>query len=232
MTYTKTIVCLANSRKPGGRCVAGREVGSGQFGSWVRPVSARTGQEVSWDERHYNDGRDPALLDIIEIPFTTAQPQHHQIENHLIDPQYYWQKRGTVSWQRIQSAVETVGGPLWLNGFSSSNGENDRVPEAQAHTLGRSLYLVRPEQLVLHVATEGGMYGPPRRRVRAAFRLEGSAYRIVVTDPIVEAECLREPDGQYEIEDALACVSLSEAFNGFAYKLAAALFTKGRVGGT
>jgi hypothetical protein len=232
MTYAKTIVCFANSRKPGGRCVAGREVDGGQLGSWIRPVSVRTGQEISWDERHYNDGRDPALLDIIEIPLISAQPQHHQIENHLIDPQYYWQKRGTVSWQRIQSAVETVGGPLWRNGFSSSNGENDRVPEAQAHTLGRSLYLVRPEQLVLHVATEGGVFGPPRRRVRAAFQLEGNGYRIVVTDPIVEAECLREPDGQYEVEDALACASLSEGFNGYAYKLAAAIFTKGRVGGT
>lgn len=230
MTYTSTIVCLANSRKPGGRCVAGREVTGGRLGAWVRPVSARSGQEISWDERQYQDGRDPSLLDVIEIPMTSPQPQHHQTENHLIDPQYYWQKRGSVSWQTTQAAVETVGGPLWVNGFSSSNGENDRVPEAQAHLLRRSLYLVRPEQLVLHVATEGGDFGPPRRRVRARFLLEGYTYRVVVTDPIVESECLREPDGDYEVEGALACVSLSEGFNQYAYKLVAALFTKDRVG--
>jgi hypothetical protein len=35
--YTKTIVCLANSRKPpSGRCIAGREVTQTGFGNWIR----------------------------------------------------------------------------------------------------------------------------------------------------------------------------------------------------
>ncbi|MGH7707024.1 MAG: dual OB domain-containing protein, partial [Vulcanimicrobiaceae bacterium] len=35
----KRIVCLANSRKLQGRCVAGRELQKNGPGAWIRPVS-------------------------------------------------------------------------------------------------------------------------------------------------------------------------------------------------
>lgn len=122
MSYTKTIVCLANSRKPpSGRCVAGREVTSAGFGAWIRPVSARSSQEISEEERRYQDGKDPRVLDIIAIEMTRPQPQHHHEENHLIDDGYYWTKRGTVLWRDLQGAVEDPAGPLWLNGRSRAS---------------------------------------------------------------------------------------------------------------
>src|SRR5687767_9109418 len=133
MAYTKTIVCLANSRKPSGRCVAGREMTSSTIGGWIRPVSSRATQEISEHERNYSDGRDPSLLDIIEIPMLTPQPHNHQTESHLIDPTQYWVQRARMSWQQLQTAVEDPAGPLWLNTSSSSQGLNDRVPEESAH---------------------------------------------------------------------------------------------------
>ena len=106
MSYTKTIVCLANSRKPpSGRCVAGREVASSGFGVWIRPVSARPTQEISEEERRYQNGTDPKVLDIITISMSGAQPQHHQQENHLVDDGYYWTKSGTVSWRDLLAAA-------------------------------------------------------------------------------------------------------------------------------
>lgn len=232
MSYTKTIVCLANSRKPpSGRCIAGREVTSTGFGAWIRPVSARATQEISEEERRYQDGTDPKVLDIIVITMSAAQPRHHQQENHLIDDGYYWMKEGTVSWRNLQGAIEDPAGPLWLNGYSSSYGHNDQVPEDLANNLHRSLYLVRPDALTLVVALEGGDFGPPRRRVRARFNLSGHSYCVVVTDPWMERQCLAGSDGETKVEEGLLCVSLGESFYGFAYKLAAAVITRKRAGG-
>jgi len=47
MATVKRLVCLANSRKLSGRCVAGRELSGGRPIGWVRPVSARENEEVS-----------------------------------------------------------------------------------------------------------------------------------------------------------------------------------------
>jgi hypothetical protein len=229
--YTKEIVCLANSRKPpSGRCIAGREVTAAGFGNWIRPVSARSTQEISDKERRYKGSREPSVLDVISIEMTNPLPQRHQQENHLIDADCCWVKKATVGWQDLQPAVEDPAGPLWLNGFSSYNGRNDRVPERCVGSLSRSLYLIRPAQLRLVVASEAVEFGRPRRRVHARFNLCGNSYCIAVTDPWIESLYLAREEGEIAVDQALLCVSLGEMFHGYAYKLAAAVITPERGG--
>ncbi len=232
MSYTKTIVCLANSWKlPSGRCVAGREVTASGFGKWIRPVSARQTQEISEEERWYENGADPAVLDVIAIEMTRSVPHLHQHENHLIDAEYYWSKQRRVSWKELQQAVEDPAGPLWLNGKSSSHGHNDSVAEDRLGNITRSLYLVRPSRLKLIVAPEGGDFRPTRRRVRALFDLCGDTYRLAVTDPWIASKYLAGSDGERELGDTVICISLGEVFHGFAYKLVAAVITPQRARG-
>lgn len=227
MEYEKTMVCLANSRKPpSGRCVAGREFVLGTFGPWIRPVSARPGREVSLEERRFENGRECAVLDVMSVPFTRPEPERYQTENHLIDPDRCWRRLGVASWALLQAAVEDSAAPLWINGHSSAHGKNDRVPESDASGLTTSLRLVRPDGLRLVVAPEGVGLGVSRRRVRAHFELGARGYCVVVTDPRTEAAFLRRKDGAYPLAAALICMSLGEAFHGYAYKLAAAIITR------
>ncbi len=230
--YTKTLVCLANSRKPPeGRCVAGREVTALGFGDWVRAVSSRPTHELTPQERCYKNGKDPGVLDVIAIRMKSPQGAAHQQENHVIDAAQRWVQVGRLDWPALQSAVEDPAGPLWINGYSSSRGRNDRVPENALGKLLRSLWLVRPENLIFSVASEGDVFGPEHRRARAEFRLCSQSYKIVVTDPWIEAELLPKDDGRYEVNDALLCVSLGEVFHGYAYKLAAMVITPQRATG-
>lgn len=223
VSYTKRIVCLANSRKPPtGRCIAGRELLSNGFGDWIRPVSGRPTREVSEDERRYEDGSDPHVLDIIDIPLVQHSPEHHQHENHVLNEKFYWAKRGVCPWNLLLFAVEEVDGPLWVNGFSSANGLNDRVPTSHLHRIARSLYLIRPDELVIAVAREESAFAS-KRRVRACFTLGGEEYRVAVTDPLIEREYLRRGDGEIDLTGAIICMSLGEVFHGYAYKLVASV---------
>ena len=112
MPVTKRIVCLANSRKMAGRCVAGREVLDTGPGQWIRPIGASQTEEVSEDERQYYDGSDPGVLDIIDVPLIRPHPHAGQMENWLLDPEYYWVKVRRMAWTELQRYVEDPPYPL------------------------------------------------------------------------------------------------------------------------
>lgn len=232
MSYTKTILCLANSRKPpSGRCIAGRETSGQNFGDWVRPVSSRETLEVSEQEREYQDGTDPSVLDIVTIQFKKHTPLRHQVENHLLDDGFYWRKVGSASWTSVLRAVEDPAGSLWANESSTYFGLNDRVSAANAILFTRSLYLVHPDQLDLIVREEGEQFGNPRRRVRARFTLCGEEYNMPVTDPVITRKCFAGKDGEYPVKESVICVSLADVYQDFAYKLVASVITPKRAGG-
>lgn len=223
--YFKTILCLANSRKLSGRCIAGREIAENALGPWIRPVSNREYQEVSEEERRYEDGRDPKVLDVIGIPLIEPRPHLFQQENWLLDPKFYWHKSDNWSWPRIQAFVE-ANGPLWLNQDSSYSGCNDRVSLEKAEQLGSSLRLIHLESLVLRVFCPGADFGDHKRKVQGRFKHEGVSYHLWVTDPDYEKRYLAEPDGSYELGECLLTISLGEPYKGYAYKLIAAVIER------
>src|SRR6266508_2004948 len=223
--YTKTILCLANSRRPGGRCVAGKEFADGTAGAWTRPVNTHNHNAISEADLQYENGTSADALDIITIPLIEAVPQGHQTENHKISPDYYWTKEGSATWAQVVAATDSVAGPLWTNGHSSFHGLNDKVSEAEANTLTGSLYLIKPTEVKIIVGPESQYGGGSRRRIRASFVHNGNHYNFVVTDPWAEAKYFAGQDGTYPLENTRLCVSLSEAINGHAIKLVAGVFT-------
>jgi hypothetical protein len=67
---------------------------NGQAGSWIRPISAREHHEISALERLYPDRRDPAVLDVIDVPLIEPRPHLFQQENWLLNPKAGWEKAG------------------------------------------------------------------------------------------------------------------------------------------
>ncbi len=194
MSTMKRIVCLANSRMLSGRCIAGIELDpSGRRVGWIRPVSDRENGEVSEYERAYENGSDPAVLDVVDVRLLEPRPHDYQRENWLLDPGFYWVKAGTVSWVDLETVKEEPG-RLWLDGNSTHGGMNDRIALASAHQLDSSLCLIRVPWLVLGVVVYDPPYGRSSRRVQARFVHGTSEYWLWVTDPIYETRYLGMPN--------------------------------------
>jgi hypothetical protein len=218
MSFCKQIVCLANSRKLSERCIAGLEIERGNVGGWIRPVSKRQSKAISCSDQKFEDGSEPQLLDILKIHMLEQRPHACQTENHLIDDQYYWTKMGEFPKHQLLQFCGAPN-PLWVNGFHSYNGINDRIPEEQANSLPTSLVLVEPQCLILVVGT-----GITKPQVRAEFCLAGQNYNLVVTDPIFEQHFIASGEGRYSYKSpAVACISIGEPFCGYRYKLIASI---------
>ena len=228
--YIKTVLCLANSRRPGGRCVAGKEVLQGKTGGWIRPVNPQNGDAISEADLQYENGKFADVLDIVEIPMARPDPQGHQTENHIIDPNFHWAKQSIATWQQIVSATDNVKGSLWPNGNSSFHGANDKVAEAVASGLASSLLLVNPTRFEVVVGSESQYGGGSRRRVRAYFDFNGTHYNFVITDPWIEDRYFPKVDGRYPLAESRICVSLAAVINGLAVKLVASVITPERLG--
>jgi len=221
----KRILCLANSRKLSGRCIAGREIVDDRAGAWIRPVSEREHQEVSEQERQYLDGSDPQVLHVINMPLAEHRPHFFQQENWLLDPRSHWEKAGVYDWVRLQGFLEPSG-PLWVIQDSSYNGINDRIALPLANQLRSSLRLIRVQSLDIKVFCPGAAFGNPQRRVQGQFNHENVNYWLWVTDPVYERRFLAQPDGVYGIGEACLTISLGEPHEGFGYKLIAAIIER------
>ena len=226
MATVKQIVCLANSRKLNGRCIAGKELSEGWPIGWIRPVSARDNEEVSEYERQYEDGSDPRKLDIINVPLLEPRPKGYQQENWLLDPYYYWEKVGRFARTDLERLTDPIA-PLWINGSSTYNGHNDKIPLSLVGDLNSSLCLVRVNRLMLSVFKPGEAFGNPKRRVQGRFRHGGTEYRLWVTDARYERAYLAKPDGDYEIDESFLTISLGEPYNDACYKLIAGIIQRG-----
>ena len=223
MSYMKTVVCFANSRKTSGRCIAGKEWRNELPGDWFRPVSSRPSHEVSEEDRRYQNGRDPNLLDILAIPCLSHQPLPHQRENHLIDPAFYWERQGALAWSEIGSWLDSPPS-LWGSGQSSYAFVSNRVPDGYQD--GTSLQLILADNLLVIVGPKSAEY--PKRIVRGEFTYRDISYRMAITDPVIERKYLDANDGQYTIRNPAICVSLGDPFQGYFYKLIAAVLYEER----
>ena len=224
MLGTKRLVCLANSRKLHGRCVAGREWNGREAGSWIRLVSEWEAEAVSKNERQYLSGNqpeykywsDPKVLDIIDVPVLESTPEGYQTENWLLVPGVRWRKVGRLSPSHLSVLTDPVAS-LWIDGYHTFQGFNDKIPIARVRSVTASLRLLYADRLRLTVCTPGEVFGDNKRRVQGGFQHAGRKYAMWVTDPGFERTYLARPNGTYEISDCYLTISLGEAYRNASY---------------
>lgn len=229
MKYKRMII-LANSRKHQGRCLAGREVVDQEYAGWIRPVSNRAGEEISEDERRYQNGSYPQVLDLVDIPLIRANPHACQSENWLVSPNDRWIKAGVANWSQALSLAENIP-TLWTNGNSTYNGKNDQISVSVAAAFTYSICLIHVNSVDICVLTPGAAFNNPKRRVQARFIFNGFNYWIWVTDPRIEIHYLAGNVATTTLHECLIAVSLAEPHeqnsgNFYHYKLAAAIIPR------
>ena len=215
---TWDVICLANSWKHGGRCVAGLRTDGG---GWVRPVSREAeGVLHPW---HYTlaTGGEAVLLDVLQMRLTQPQPDPHHPENWLMS-YGLWDLAARplppLAWELVWNSLTP--GPALLGDCE------DRIAYAalEKRPVPASLALVRPEGLSWQVRQSASS---GKRQTRAVFCLAGAWYNLPLTDPVRLQSLVSYPLGCYPEDQAetLLTVSLSEPFarDGFCYKLVAAV---------
>ena len=215
---TLDVICLANSWKHGGRCVAGLRMDGG---GWVRPVSREPGGVLlAW---HYTlaSGGEAALLDVLQMRFVGPQPEPHHPENWLMD-YGLWAIAARPTPQDIHRVLlqSLASGPALLGSMD----KKISFATLQESHATQSLALIRPQRLHWQVSQN---QASGKRRNRAVFTLDGAEYDLPLTDPAWLKRLESRPPGCYPWEpgdgDALLTISLSEPFewDDYCYKLVA-----------
>ena len=220
---TKTIICLANSRKHGGNCIAGKEQAGGAVADWIRPISSRAGREVSPTEQKYQNNTYPTVLDIIAVTLKHPTPSGCHTEDWLLNPGYWWVKKGSVDWHQTVALADTPA-QLWINGDCTVANLNDQMAVAIIAPLTSSICMVHVLDLEIHVISHY-----QKTRVQARFNYRNVNYWLWITDPVFENLYSKRGLGEYKIGECCLTISLSEPqvkpSDGllYAYKLVAAI---------
>lgn len=205
-------ICLANSRKKGGRCIAGINL---RDGAWFRPVKAGC-NILTVNDIKYKDNSLPTVLDIIKVRVIKEEPLYYQPENYIVNTEEYWEKIGELSKDKLELYQSN-------HSYILSNTKDyltcDESREMNPHY---SLLLIKPQNLSFIKTTN--IRGDVQ--IRAHFAYKGNYYNLVVTDDSWENRYTDKKYGIYKEmnpENFFLTISLGSCFYGYHYKLVSAV---------
>jgi hypothetical protein len=188
------LICLANSRRDGGRCVAGIDLDSGR---WIRPIPPRGGAIP--EEKTFLSGKLFTPLDVIELELDApAFTTRFQCENRLMQ-NWNWRLAGLVDARDILKYCNKEGIVLHSPGKTVEPSEMERLtPERWT-----SLQLIHSANVTFQP--------DPRIAIRWQARFSpgrsGPTYCLNITDP--EATLRLNKKDKFKPE-CLLTVSLTE----------------------
>ncbi|MCQ3815074.1 MAG: hypothetical protein KTU85_11765 [Acidimicrobiia bacterium] len=159
------MLCIANSEKLGGRCVAGMRLDDK---SLIRPVSDTKDGELNASACQLNVGRAVQPLDVVRVGLRRPEPRRHQPENWIAtDKQWVLVDQLTPQTALLTLQKMSVEGP---NLFGTCT---DHVTWAQIQESGVQASLA----IVKAVAPK---FFPRKGKRRAAFDLRGTCYDLSI----------------------------------------------------
>jgi hypothetical protein len=215
----KAILCLANSYKHGGRCIAGVCLDDNR---WIRLRGEASDGSLAAQESALDNGSEPRLLDIIEVELHYPLPSDAHPEDWQIAPVSWRLIQRPASDSQVQKVIASVDKATTI-----LRGYRDRMTTAEinAKPLQSSLVLITPTEINWWIREERG-----KRKFRALFRRHHVTYDFAVTDPKQMERLGLMPNGIYPhaafadpSAETWLTISLSEAFHGWHYKLVAAV---------
>jgi hypothetical protein len=185
---------------------------------------------VALSELHRALGREPSLLELVEIPLEGPCPLPHQPENWLLSRTSDWRLHGCLEHGKVPALLDHPD-QLWGDHWRYVE---EGYPQQMAQPA--SLYLIQPDAIgPLRVWAEeaineqGQPYERHRRRVAICYR--GRWHEFDITDPQLQARYYpklpgkNDPDLAIQVRSpqrTVVCVSLTPVWKGRHYKIAAA----------
>ena len=213
------LLCLANSRRDGGRCIAGIDLKSGK---WVRPVKSDS-SPFTMSEVSYKNDTSPNVLDKIKIRVLRSKASYYHPEDCIVDQRFRWERIGGCKRKNISQYVDATAPYLFKD-------SNDRLlaRDLENQPLSKSLMLVRLPSVTFRKMWGQNKYRP---QIRALFKHRGFEYNLVVTDDAWEGKFAKRDGpywdmGDYTFNDTFyLTIGMGEKFGSYHYKLVVAVIT-------
>lgn len=217
------ILVVANSRKLGGRCIAGVSLDQNRL---VRPISP-VGNGALSDSECQVDGRTPKLLEVVTFEHEGGGGDPAQPENVTIVGKS-WKSGGSLDPQIALDVLLAARS----EDFVLLGNRGRAVPCDMAARGMPSLAIVVPTNLRFgHGPRVEGRSGRPR----AAFGFGGRRWNLPLTDFEIGPAIALLPEGVYDLDDLgiprpehlFLAVSLGQEYEGWHYKLVAGVLRIG-----
>lgn len=216
----KHFICLANSYKRGGRCIAGIEIHIGdddQFTilrhpngrpQWVRPIASTTeyGEIPEGEAQHIH------LLSVVKLSGVIPSPS----EAHSEDANY-----NTMMVVGTVLPTHTVFSQLTDNVHTSLFYTTDYFITPKVYANGYySLMLIHPAGFTFRL-------DPSKKRAKyyLVFSYYGVTYDLSITDPDFYRFIEQHPDDWNNVSDIYLSLSIGMVYEGLHHKLIAAVLT-------
>jgi hypothetical protein len=219
MVPSKKIICLANSKKLGNRCVAGID----SEGNWIRFVNAG-GDALDRRDISNELGKQPRVLETWDVMVKSQEPLYFQPENWVIDARYYWERSNDEIYPDLDDFCQDTD-YIFVN-------TSDRLLATylEQNPIKSSLMLIFVDSITFQKTWSNNHI-----QVRAKFWYNNNLYNLAVTDTEWE-NLFKDRTGDYwDFGDYFfdggyyLTVGLGTEYQGYHYKLVVAVIPLDKV---